>query len=450
LRLLPLSSLPSLLVVLRTGCQWAALNDTETCATSTADDRFRAWVAAGVFLNLWQVGVEQCDERKGMDWEWLGMDGAMTKAPLRGKTGPNPTDRGKAGFTRSVLTEGHGVPIGVALASANCHDMNLLFSERVWEWSKILLVGTLLAPGKRIVTAVRRVMGLSDDAQFQNDHRVRNRAIWSPSAASRILLRLLLDAFVPPDAPIVLGRDNHIERRRGAMITAKGISRNPARSSHSCFVTTRGLRWLSMMLLTPIPWAQRTWAAPFLTVLAPSARSRQERGKRHKQRTDGARQMITQVRQWAPERVLIVVADRRSATLARLAASQGVPKPVTVVTRLRLDAALSDPADAHPAGRPGHLRKKGVRQPTLERRLSDPRTDGQHTSVLWCGGTTRTVRLASGTAVWQHRGVPPVRIRWALITDPERKFEPRHCCARTRRPRQRRSWRGSFNAGGWR
>ena len=168
----------------------------------------------------------------------------------------------------------------------------LLFSERVWEWTKILLVGAILAPGKRTVTAVLRVMGLSDDRQFQNYHRVLNRAAWSPRAISRVLLRLLVNVFVSSDAPIVLGLDDHIERRRGMKISAKGIYRDPVRSSRSFFVKTSGLRWLCMMLLVPIPWAQRVWALPFLTVLAPSERYHQERGQRHKQLTDWARQMI--------------------------------------------------------------------------------------------------------------------------------------------------------------
>ncbi len=276
----------------------------------------------------------------------------------------------------------------------------LLFSERVWEWAKILLIGAILAPGKRTVTSALRVMGLSDDAQFQNYHRVLNRAGWSPYAASRILLRLLLDAFVLPDAPIVPGLDDHIERRRGAKIKAKGIYRDPIRSSRSFFVKTSGLRWLSMMLLTPIPWAQRVWALPFLTVLAPSERYHQELGKRHKQRTDRARQMVFQVRQWLPERVLVVVADSSYAALELLAACQSLSKPVTAVTRLRLDAAWYDPPYAHPAGRPGRPRKKGARQPTLEQRLSEPTTDWRQESVRWYGGTTRMVRLASATAVW--------------------------------------------------
>ncbi len=70
--------------VLRTGCQWEALNQTDLCAKSTAHDRFQEWVAAGVFEKLWYAGVEQFDELKGIDWNWLSMDGAMTKAPLGG------------------------------------------------------------------------------------------------------------------------------------------------------------------------------------------------------------------------------------------------------------------------------------------------------------------------------------------------------------------------------
>src|SRR5262245_25640669 len=77
--------------VLRTGCQWAALGATELCPHSTAHDRFQHWVAAGVFLQLWQAGVEQFDELRGVDWRWLSIDGALTKAPLGGgKNGRQP------------------------------------------------------------------------------------------------------------------------------------------------------------------------------------------------------------------------------------------------------------------------------------------------------------------------------------------------------------------------
>jgi putative transposase len=92
---------------------------------STAHDRFQTWVEAGVFLTLWNAGVECFDELRGIEWDWLALDGALTKAPLggRGETGPNPTDRGKSGVKRSLLTEGHGIPIGLVAEEANRHDM---------------------------------------------------------------------------------------------------------------------------------------------------------------------------------------------------------------------------------------------------------------------------------------------------------------------------------------
>jgi putative transposase len=117
--------------VLRTGCQGKALDKTGLCSGSTAHLRLQAWVEAGVFLQFWKAGLEQYDEVKGIDWAWLSMDGAMTKAPLGGKKpGPNPTDRGKAGVKRSVLTEANGVPIGLTVAGANRNDMKLVRPTR--------------------------------------------------------------------------------------------------------------------------------------------------------------------------------------------------------------------------------------------------------------------------------------------------------------------------------
>jgi hypothetical protein len=303
-------------------------------------------------------------------------------------------------------------------------QFELAFSERVWEWAKILLVGAILAPGKRTVTAALRVMGLSNETQFQNYHRLLNRDTWSSRTLSRLLLRLLVRTFVAPDAPVVLGLDEHIERRRGSKIAARGIYRDPVRSSKAFFVKTSGLRWVSMMLLAPIPWALRVWALPFLTVLAPSERYHQEREMTHKKLTDWARQMITQVHRWLPGRMIVVVADSSYAVLELLAAAAALPTPVSMITRLRLDAALYDPAPPRAKGTKGAPRKKGARQPSLTQRLADPKTTWERVNVAWYGGTTRSVELASGTAVWYHSAKPVVPIRWVLIRDPEGKFEP--------------------------
>lgn len=71
--------------VLRTGCQWKALDETEICSGSVAHARFQKWVEAGVFLKFWQEGLQEYNECKGIDWSWQSIDGTMTKAPLGGE-----------------------------------------------------------------------------------------------------------------------------------------------------------------------------------------------------------------------------------------------------------------------------------------------------------------------------------------------------------------------------
>ena len=298
------------------------------------------------------------------------------------------------------------------------------FRTCVWEWAKVLLVGAILAPGGRTVTSVLRVVGLSQERHFANYHRVLNRDHWSSRALSRILLGLLLHAFVSAAAPVVVGIDETIERRRGAKIAAKGIYRDPVRTSKEHFVKTSGLRWISLQLLAPIPWAQRVWGLPFLTVLAPSERYHQKRGRRHKTITAWGRQMLLQLRRWLPERAIVVVADSTYAVLELLDRCRRLARPITVITRLRLDAALYDPAPVRPAGTKGRPRRKGKRQPTLQARLSDPQTLWETLTVRWYGGTLRTIEVATATAVWYHGGLPPVPIRWVLIRDPTGHFDP--------------------------
>jgi hypothetical protein len=238
-----------------------------------------------------------------------------------------------------------------------------LYSKRIWEHAKILLLGAILTPAERTVTATLRAMGLSWEKHFQNYHRVLNRAVWSSREASRILLGLLITTFVS-HGPVILGLDDTIERWRGAKIKAKGIYRDPVRSSHSHFVKASGLRWLSLMLLAPIPWAQRVWALPFLTVLAPSERYYKGKARKHKKLTQWAHQMVLQVRRWLPKRVLVVVADSSFAVIELLWQLRQLKNPICMITRFRLDAALYEPAQPTP-GKIGRPRKKGKRLPTL-------------------------------------------------------------------------------------
>jgi hypothetical protein len=317
-----------------------------------------------------------------------------------------------------------------------------LFSRRVWMHVEVLLAGTILTPGRRTVTAALRVMGLGQSRQFQRYHRVLSRAVWSGRAVSRVLLGLLLQAFVPT-GPVVLGMDETLERRRGAKIAAKGIYRDPVRSSHSHFVKASALRWVCLMLLVPIPWAGRVWALPFLTALAPSERYNRDRGRRHKPLTTWAWQLLLLVRRWLPERGLVVVADSTYACLEFLARCQRLARPITVITRLRLDAALYDPAPSRRPGQIGRPRLKGRRLPPLAARVIDPRTRWRTVTVAsWYGRASRQVEIAADTAVWYHTGLPPVPLRWVLIRDPLGRFEPQAllCTDVTATPDQILAW----------
>ncbi len=298
-----------------------------------------------------------------------------------------------------------------------------VFRTKTWDRAQLLLLGAIVAPGQRTVTSVLRVIDPRHERQFQRYHRMLNRATWSSRALNELLLHVLLRAFVPDDGPVIVGIDETIERRRGAKIAAKGIYRDPVRSSKEHFVKTSGLRWVTLHLLTDVPWVQRVWALPFFTVLAPSERYHQQRGKRHKRLLGWGRQMISQLRHWLPYRDLVVVTDRTYAALELLAACQRLRAPVTLITRLRLDAALYDPAPP-PTGRHGRTHVKGARQPTLAERVADPATAWQVVMVQWYGGEERRVELASGTAVWDHSGMTPVPLRWVLLRDPQGQFSP--------------------------
>ncbi len=316
----------------------------------------------------------------------------------------------------------------------------VVLQQRTWRHAEVLLLGAILAPGRRTVTSLLRIAGLMRERHFTNYHRVLNRAAWSPRDGARLLLGLLITVFVLTGT-VVLGLDDTIERRRGKRITAKGIYRDPVRSSHGHFVKASGLRWLSLMLLVPIPWAGRIWALPFLTALAPSERYAREHGRRHKKLTDWGRQLGLQARRWLPGREIVLVSDSSFSALDFLAAL--ARWSVICVTRLRLDAALYEPAPPRLPGTVGRPRTKGKRLPTLAAVLVDPATPGQRVAVLgWYGEGKRVVEIHSATAVWRHSGMPVVPIRWVLLRDPQGRFDPQAllCTDPTRDPLQIIRW----------
>jgi hypothetical protein len=299
-----------------------------------------------------------------------------------------------------------------------------LFTRPTWGRVPVLVEGTLLTVHRRTVSAALRAVGQDRMPSFACYHRVLNTARWSARAAARVLLGLLVVTFAP-SGPIVIGVDDTLERRWGKRIAARGIYRDAVRSSHGHFVKASGLRWVSLSLLAPISWAEvakvpsaaadgkppeggRVWSLPFLTVLAPSERFAQERGRSHKRLTDWARQGLLQTARWLPGRRIVAVTDSGYAALDLLAA---VRHRVCVVSRLRLDARLFDPAPPRKPGTIGRARIVGQRQPTLARRLTNPAT-------RW--SSPSRAGMAVRTAVSRSPPAPPYgttqgSLRWLSI-----------------------------------
>ena len=307
--------------------------------------------------------------------------------------------------------------------SKQISEFSSIFSKNVFKHLKILLLGSLLVVGRRTVCSALRAVGLSTEKRFHKYHRVLSRAKWSPYKASNILLKMLVKYFFKGEQRLTFGIDETIERRWGAQIKARGIYRDAVRSSKSHFVKCSGLRWICMMLLTPISWADRVWALPFLSVLAPSKRYYEQKGKRHKKMTEMARQMILQLSRWLPNHVITIVADSSYSVFTLLNA---VKPFVTMITPLRLDAALYDFVQPRPKGKKGRNRKKGERLIGLEEILNDPNT--KWTEIIipkWYDKENVKMLICSACCIWYKGGEPPVKIRWVLLKDPAGKIKSR-------------------------
>jgi len=168
--------------------------------------------------------------------------------------------------------------------------------------------------------------------------------------------------------------------------------------------------------MLPVPFAGRRWALPFLTVLEPSARWSEAQGTRHKALTGWARLAILQTKRWLPDRRVVLVADSGFSALELIAA---VRRYVCLITRLRLDASLYEPAPKCRKGQMGRPALKGKRRPKLNAVLAGPETVWTSATLTeWYGGQRRNLVYVSQTAVWYHNGMPPAEIRWVLVRDP--------------------------------
>jgi hypothetical protein len=252
-----------------------------------------------------------------------------------------------------------------------------------------------------------------------------NRAQWSAWVLSKLLLALIILIFVPVGTPLILAIDETLERRRGPKIKYKGWFRDPIRSTANHVSKSLGMRWISLAILVPVPWSQRLWALPFMTIpaLGPKASDKLKK-KRHRTIVDWAMMMIEKVRTWQPDREITLVGDGSYAAMILVQRCQRLKRPVKLVSRLRLDACLYDFPGPQPKGKRGPKPKKGTSLPKLAAVLADPKTQWQKTKGRWYGGQEKEIEMLTGVCLWYRRGLAPAPIRWVLLRCPKDSFKP--------------------------
>lgn len=302
------------------------------------------------------------------------------------------------------------------------------FRKEVYVKAKILLTGAIICPGSRTICNILRSVGLRKEKNFPKYHRFLSQDKWSSKWLSEQLLNFLIDVFIPRGEPIVFGIDDTIERRWGSKIKKRGIYRDPVRSSKSHFVKCSGLRWLSLMLLTGLPWLSNGmyWALPVLTILCPSERYYTERGESERKLTDRARQMISWIarRCGALNRPIFITGDGSFATLELFMHAQGLH--IGMIARMKLNARLYElPSENYPSNKRGPRPPVGDQLQGMEETLTDKNTSWLSLRLSeWYGNTDKEMLVTWGVAIWRKNNRQLVKIKWVLLIDPEGKLEP--------------------------
>lgn len=291
---------------------------------------------------------------------------------------------------------------------------NKLFTLPTWQHVQMLLTGAIICQGARRVSSILRVMGLSYEKRFEKYHRVLNRAQWNSMMGAKILLGLLV-TLLPASFPILIVVDDTVERRSGKKIKAKGCYRDACRSTEKLVVKCFGLKWVSLMLIVPLPWCQRPWALPFMTILAPSKKYHEARVKKHKTSIDWTIIAVRIIARWL-KRPFILIGDGGFSCIHLGHACN--KNKVTLVSRLRLDASLYELPNTPIRKQPGRRREKGERVIALKHLAADTSQAWRNIEIDWYGNEKKKVKMLSSIHLWYSSSEKPLLIRWVLVIDP--------------------------------
>jgi len=299
---------------------------------------------------------------------------------------------------------------------------SVLFSKPSWKKALTLLLGTLLCKGKRTVCSALRAMGLGCEPGFSKYHHLLNRSKMPLLQAANILF-FMLQALIPSGVPLVLYVDETLERRKGKKITAKGLYRDAVRSSKSQIVKTSGLKWSVMALSVRLPFMARALALPFFTVLEPSKKCDEAKKRRHKTSIKWTSQMVAQVRRWVGKAHSLILVGDGGYAVGQLALDC-IRMGVTLVTRLKMNAALFDFPSERTPGKRGRTPLKGGKLKNFKEMLSMKELPWKEMEIVGYGGVKRLVRYITNTCMWGADGVTPIPIRWLLVVDPTGNLDP--------------------------
>ena len=297
------------------------------------------------------------------------------------------------------------------------------FSKQTYEKGVVILIGTILGRGRRTVAAALRQMGLQDKPNWAKYHHVLNRAKWSGLQVASILLQMLVQVFVADEEAVEMVIDETLERRWGGKITKRGHWRDPIASSQGMNVSSSGLRWIVLAVVVKLPWSQRYWALPCLSILTTPPKVNEQLGRQHKTLAQWAGQAAKWLRRTLPQRSLKMIGDGSYSVIELgLTCRQ---QQISLVAPLRLDARLFEPPPKNEGPTIGRPRVVGERLPNLEKIALEPDTPWQQATLDWYGGGQQVLQWVSGTALWYSTGTDPLPLRWVLTRDPQGQLPTR-------------------------
>ena len=330
-----------------------------------------------------------------------------------------------------------------------------VFYHPTYQRFLVLLVAAVLTTGRRTISNLLRTAGELAHGHPSSYHRVLSRRRWSSPELARILIRFILDHWVP-EGPVSLAGDDTVDEHRGARVYGKGCHRDPVRSTHSYTAYRWGHKWVVLTILVPFPFAKRPWALPVLVALyrspekAPKAKAEAQKARRRKakartkakakerarrraeaQRARGAqagparrhktpselmRQLLAVLIHWFPDRQFVFAGDGGYGTHALARFAQRHRRHLTVVSLFYANAALHDPPPMVVGKKNGRPRKKGDKRPTPAAVVAATE-HREALDVSWYGGGRREVEAVSGTGHWHKSGEGLVEVRWVYVHD---------------------------------